>query len=67
MRKDDVPGLFIFLTGYIYPGAKLALVGKFKSNVMIAGQRADIIQATCKNNMVSVKFGKPDGPKFHLR
>ena len=24
-------------------------------------------QATCKNNMVSVKFGKPDGPKFHLR
>merc|ERR1711988_1930952 len=42
---------------YIYPGAKLALVGKFKSNKMLAGQSANILQATCKDNLVTLKFG----------
>lgn len=51
---------------YIYPGAKLALIGKFKSNIMIAGQKSKIVQATCKNSMVSLLFDKPEGPKFHL-
>ena len=51
---------------YIYPGAKLALIGKFKSNVMVAGQKSRIIQATCKNNMVSLLFDKPEGKVIEL-
>ena len=51
---------------YIYPGAKLALIGKFKSNVMVAGQKSRIIQATCKKNMVSLLFDKPEGKVIEL-
>ena len=50
----------------LYSGAKLALLGKFKSNIMLAGQRANILKATCKDNLVSLQFSEPKGPKFHL-
>ena len=50
---------------YIYPFARLALVGKFVNNKMVSAQAAQITKAICKNNMLKLEFSQPTGPKFH--
>ena len=51
---------------YIYPRSNLALVGKFQNNQMISAQKAIVEKVLCQNNILSIKFGKLSGPKFHL-
>ena len=50
---------------FIYPGSKLALLGHFKDNHMMSAQAADIIEATCSENVLKLTFSHPRGPKFH--
>ena len=45
---------------YIYPGARLALIGKFKDNYMVSGRKATIQKATCQDNLISLEFSNPD-------
>ena len=52
--------------GYIYPRAKMALVGEFKDNKMISGQKTDIKKVICHNNLLDLEFGEPKGKKFHF-
>ena len=50
---------------YIYPGTKLALMGKFKNNQMISAHAVTVEKILCKNNFLTIEFGKASGPKFH--
>ena len=55
---------------YIYPGkANLALIGKFKDNIMISGRKAVIQKATCRDNLITLEFSsteEEEGPEFYL-
>ena len=46
---------------YIYPKAKLALVGKFKDNVMISARKSFITEVNCENDLLQLKFSTPEG------
>ena len=52
---------------YIYPGAKMALVGQFKGNKMISAQEAYLQEARCENNQLSIQFSvMKSSPSFHF-
>lgn len=51
---------------YIYPSARLALIGKFKDNYMVSGRKAIIQRATCQDNLISLEFSPPEGPEFYF-
>ena len=55
---------------YIYQGkANLALIGKFKDNIMISGRKAVIQKATCRDNLITLEFSsteEEEGPEFYL-
>ena len=51
---------------YVYPGARLALVGRFKNNHMESAQASKITRITCSNNVLKVEFSQPYGPKLHF-
>ena len=49
---------------YIYPGARVALLGKFKDNYMISARKAHITKASCRENLISLEFSPPGGPEY---
>ena len=51
---------------YVYPGARLALVGRFKNNHMESAQASKITRITCSNNVLKLEFSQPYGPKLHF-
>ena len=53
-------------SAYIYPSARLALVGHFKDNYMKSAQKAYITKATCQDNFITLEFSEPEGPAFHF-
>ena len=51
---------------YVYPGSKLALVGRFKNSHMESAQAANITRITCSNNVLKLEFSQPYGPEFYF-
>ena len=51
---------------YIYPYAKMVLLGTFKNNQMVSARKAFIKDIQCKNDQVYLSFTDPSGPKLYL-
>ena len=51
---------------YIYPNAKVVLLGIFKNNRMVSAKKAFIKDMQCKSDQVYLSFTDPSGPELYL-
>ena len=50
---------------YIYPDMELAIVGRFKNGLLVAGRESKVIGVRCNRGIMEVDFAEPRGPVYH--